>query len=416
LTKGKKNGKLLCMEAESRTEKYQQMRQLLNEKQWRQFLALEAKERGSVIQVAREAGVSRNTIKVGRGELEAGECYTPGGRIRGAGGGRRKQMERDPGLQADLEGLLDPKGDPMSPLRWTTKSVSKLKEALEKQGHQLGETAIRHYLHAWGFSLRANKKSLEGSAHPDRDAQFRHIKQACQHFEAAGAPVISVDCKKKELIGTFKNNGREWQAKEEDTLVNVYDYLSLADGKAVPYGVYDLVHNQGFVNVGMDHDTAEFAVESIRRWWNQCGKALYPEQTKVLITADGGGSNAARSRLWKRELQQLANETGLAITVCHFPPGTSKWNKIEHRLFSFISINWRATPLISLETIIELISHTTSDAGLTVTAVKDGHTYPTGIKVTDDEIKALHLIPEPFHGEWNYTLLPHIPPSDAHII
>ena len=211
---------------------------------------------------------------------------------------------------------------------------------------------------------------------------------------------------KKELLGTFKNNGREWQAKGEETTVNVYDYLSLADGKAIPYGVYDLLQNQGFVNVGIDHDTAAFAVESIRRWWNQQGKSLYPKQSKLLITADGGGSNASRSRLWKREMQQLANETGLRITVCHFPPGTSKWNKIEHRLFSYISLNWRAKPLISLETVIELISHTTTRQGLVVTALKDSNIYPTGIKVSDEELEALHIVRDDFHGEWNYTFLP----------
>jgi hypothetical protein len=404
------------MEQDNRTEKYQQMHQLLNEKQWRQFLALEAKERGNLVLVAREAGVSKNTIKAGRREIEAGDLFSPGKRIRGEGGGRKKQEEHDASLQADLEVLLDPKGDPMSPIQWTTKSVAKLKEALAQQGHQLGDTAISKRLHALGFSLRANKKTIEGSAHADRDAQFGHIKQACEQFEAADDPIISVDCKKKELIGHFKNNGREWQAKGEETTVNVYDYLSLADGKTVPYGVYDLVHKQGFVNVGIDHDTAEFAVESIRRWWNQHGKSLYPEQTNLLITADGGGSIAARSRLWKREMQRLANETGLSITVCHFPPGTSKWNKIEHRLFSYISINWRAKPLTSLETIIELISHTTSKEGLTVTAVKDSHTYPTGIKVTDEELNALHLIRDAFHGEWNYTFKPQDSTSDGHVI
>ncbi len=404
------------MEQDKRREKYQQIRQLLNEKQWRQFLALEAKERGNIVLVAREAGVSKNTIKAGRRELEAGEQFTPGKRIRGEGGGRKKQEEHDPRLQTDLEALLDPKGDPMSLVRWTTKSVAKLKEALKQQGHQLGDTAISKRLHAMGFSLRANKKTIEGSSHADRDAQFGHIKQQCEQFEAAGDPIISVDCKKKELIGNFKNNGREWQAKGEETTVNVYDYLSLAEGKAVPYGVYDLIHKQGFINVGIDHDTAEFAVESIRRWWHQHGKSLYPQKTHLLITADGGGSNAARSRLWKREMQRLANETGLSITVCHFPPGTSKWNKIEHQLFSSISINWRAKPLTSLETIIELISHTTSKEGLTVTAVKDSHTYPTGIKVTDDELKSLHLIRDAFHGEWNYTFKPQDPASDGHVI
>jgi Rhodopirellula transposase DDE domain len=404
------------MEQENRTEKYQQMRELLNEKQWRQFLALEAKERGNIVLVAREAGVSKNTIKAGRRELEAGDLFAPGKRLRGQGGGRKKQEEHDASLQADLEALLEPKGDPMSLVRWTTKSVATLKQALKQHGHQLGETAIRKRLHAMGFSLRATKKTIEGKGHADRDGQFGHIKKHCEQFEAAGDPIISVDCKKKELLGNFKNNGREWQAKGAETTVNVYDYLSLADGKAVPYGVYDLVQNQGFVNVGMDHDTAEFAVESIRRWWNQQGKRLYPEQTNLLITADGGGSNSSRGRLWKREMQRLANETGLCITVCHFPPGTSKWNKIEHRLFSYISINWRAKPLVSLETVIELISHTTTEQGLVVTAIKDANTYPTGIQVSDEELKALHIVRDAFHGEWNYTFQPHVPASDGHII
>jgi transposase len=295
--------------------------------------------------------------------LEAGQGFSPGKRIRREGGGRKKQEAHDPSLQADLEAHLDPKGDPMSLVRWTTKSVAKLVNALASQGHRIGETALRKRLHEMGYSLRANKKTIEGKPHEDRDAQFHHSKQKCAHFESQGDPILSVDCKKKELIGDFKNNGREWQAKGEEAIVNVYDYLSLADGKAVPYGIYDVVHNQGFVNVGIDHDTAAFAVESLRRWWQQVGKALYPDKTNLLITADGGGSNGSRLRLWKRELQRFANETGLSITVCHFPPGTSKWNKIEHRLFSYISMNWRGKPLTCLETIIELISHTTTEQG-----------------------------------------------------
>src|SRR5258706_12270200 len=394
------------MEQDSRTEKYQQMRELLNEKQWRQFLALEAKERGNIVLVAREAGVSKNSIKAGRREIETGERFAPGKRIRGAGGGRKKQEKHDPSLQADLEGLLDPKGDPMSLVRWTTKSMAKLKEALTSQGHQLGETAISKRLHAMGFSLRANKKTIEGRGHEDRDAQFGHIKQQCEQFEQAGNPIISVDCKKKELIGTFKNNGREWQAKGEQTSVNVYDFLSLASGKAIPYGVYDLVHNRGFVNVGIDHDTAEFAVESIRRWWHKSGNTLYPGKSELLIPDDGCRSNGVRNRLWKQQLQKFATEEHLTITVAHYPPPPSKWNKIEHRLFSFISINWRATPLTSLEVVLELISHTTTTEGLTVTAVKDSQTYPTGLKVTDEDVARLHLLRDAFHGEWNYTIKP----------
>src|SRR6266496_70347 len=320
------------MEKLSIEQEYQQMRQMLNEKQWRQYLAAEAQRRESVSQVAREAGVSINTVKRGLKELEAGEGYRPGERIRRSGGGMKKLVETDATLLSDLEQELQPKGD----------------------------------------------------------------------------PIISVDCKKKELIGTFKNNGREWQAKGEDTCVNVYDFLSLADGKAVPYGIYDLIHKSGFVNVGIDHDTAEFAVESIRRWWHRCGKALYPANKELLITADGGGSNGARNRLWKKKLQDLANEEHLAITVVHYPPATSKWNKIEHRLFSFISINWRAKPLTSLEVVLELISHTTTKEGLTVTAVKDSRTYPTGLKISDDELAALNLSKDAFHGEWNYTIKPQI--------
>jgi len=390
----------------NRREKYQQMRSLLNEKQWRQYLALEAKERGGVSLVAQEAGVSPNTIRRGVREVEAGEGYTPGDRQREKGGGRKKESEKDASLLADLEELLEPKGDPMSLLKWTSKSVAHLKAALQARGHTIADTALRDVLLALGYSLRANKKNIEGNSHEDRDAQFAHIKQQCEQVEAAGNPIISVDCKKKELLGNFKNNGREWQAQGEATNVNVYDFLSLADGKAVPYGVYDLVHNQGFVNVGIDHDTAEFAVESIRRWWQQSGKALYPGKSTLLITADGGGSNGVRNRLWKKKLQALANEEHLTITVAHYPPATSKWNKIEHRLFSFISINWRAKPLTSLEVVLELISHTTTNEGLTVTAVKDSQTYPTGLKVTDEELAALNLFREPFHGEWNYTIKP----------
>ena len=386
--------------------KYRQIRTLLNEKQWRQYLALEAKERGSVSLVAQEAGVSANTVRRGVREVEAGEAYTPGERQRKQGGGRKKTSQKDATLLSDLEGLLEPRGDPMSLLKWTSKSVAHLKGALRARGHTIADTAVRDMLLSLGYSLRANKKTIEGNAHEDRDAQFAHITQRCEQFEQEGNPIISVDCKKKELLGTFKNNGREWQAQGEETNVNVYDFLSLASGKAIPYGVYDLVHNRGFVNVGIDHDTAEFAVASIRRWWQTCGKQLYPDKQELLITADGGGSNGVRNRLWKQKLQDLANEEHLTITVAHYPPATSKWNKIEHRLFSFISINWRAKPLTSLEVVLELISHTRTEEGLTVTAVKDSKTYPTGLKVTDEEVARLHLFRDAFHGDWNYTIKP----------
>ena len=384
------------------------MHGLLNERQWRLYVATEAKRKGTggISQVAREAGVTRKTIRKGMQELEAGELYEPGGLIRRKGGGRKQATDKDESLRADLEELLEPKGDPQSLVRWTTKSMSKLKEALKGQGHSIGATAIRELVKGMGFSLKANKKGIEGTVHADRDAQFQQINRTGKAFEAAGKPMISVDCKKKELIGNFKNNGSEWQAKGQDTIVNVYDYRSIADGKAVPYGIYDLVHNKGFVNVGIDHETAEFAVESIRRWWQTVGKPHYPMSQELLIVADGGGSNGARNRLWKMQLQQLATETGLTITVCHLPPATSKWNKIEHRLFSYISINWRGKPLTSFETVIELISHTTTKQGLTVTAVKDTNSYPTGIKVSDEDLATLSITRETFNGDWNYSIQP----------
>lgn len=397
---------LVGMEKVSPEQAYKQMRRMLNEKQWRQYLAVEAQQRGSPSVVAREAGVSLNTVKRGLKELEAGESYQPGERIRKVGGGKKKLVERDPTLLADLEQELEPKGDPMSLLRWTSKSLAHLVEALSAKGHTIRKSALAEILHDLGFSLHVNKKSIEGTSHPDRDGQFHHINSTCTVFEQNGDPIISVDCKKKELIGNFKNNGREWQAKGEETSVNVYDFLSLADGKAIPYGVYDLIHKRGFVNVGIDHDTAEFAVESLRRWWLSLGKALYPGRKALLITADGGGSNGVRNRLWKKKLQDFANEERLSITVVHYPPATSKWNKIEHRLFSFISINWRAKPLTSLEVVLELLSHTTTKEGLTVTAVKDGNTYPTGLKVTDEELAGFNIMRASFHGEWNYTIHP----------
>src|SRR5258708_4006858 len=295
----------------------------------------------------------------------------------------------------------------MSFVQWTSKSLAHLVEAMRAKGHGIKKSALAEILHDLGFSLHVNKKSIEGTSHPDRDAQFHHINSTCKGFGQNGHPIISVDCKKKELLGNFKNGGREWQAKGEQTTVNVYDFLSLADGKAIPYGIYDLVHKRGFVNVGIDHETAEFAVESIRRWWHESGKALYPGKQELLITADGGGSNGVKNRLWKKQLQELADEEQLTITVVHYPPTTSKWNQIEHRLFSFISINWRARPLISLEVVLELISHTTTKEGGAVMARKDSNTYPTGIKVSDEELAAFNLARDPFHGEWNYTIKPH---------
>jgi len=388
-------------------QQYEILRNELNEQQWRLYLGTEALKigDGGISQVAKESGADWKTVQRGVKEL-TGERARAQGRIRQAGGGRKKATETDPTLQADLEELLSPKGDPMSLIKWTTHSLTHLVKALSQQGHRIKRTALADLLHEQGYSLKVNKKTIEGPSHADRDQQFRHINALCKQFEQKQAPAISVDCKKKELLGTFKNQGREWQPKGQEKQVNVYDYRSLANGKAIPYGIYDLLHKQGFVNVGIDHETAEFAVESIRRWWKRCGKELYPQASELLITADGGGSNGVRNKLWKKALQTLANQEQLTITVAHYPPATSKWNKIEHRLFSFISINWRAKPLTSLETVIELISHTTTEEGLHVTAIKDSQTYPTGLTVTDAELKALNIVRDAFHGEWNYMIKP----------
>ncbi len=387
--------------------KYKRMKSLLNEKQWRQYLAFEAKVFGRILPIALAAKVSRNTVKKGISEVESGDLYSPGARIRAKGGGAKSLSETDSTLVSDLESLADPKGDPESLLRWTTKSLAHLVDALSNNGHTIKKSALYNLLSSLGFSLKSNKKNIEGISHIDRDAQFVHISESCKAFETAKNPIISVDCKKKELIGNFKNNGLEWSPKGQNTTVNVYDFKSLSDGKAVPYGVYDIIKNAGFVNVGVDHDTAAFAVESIRRWWNDVGVKLYPAKTELLITSDGGGSNGVRNRLWKRELQKLVNETNISITVNHLPPATSKWNKIEHRLFSFISINWRAKPLASLETIIELLNHTTTKEGLTVKARVDKNIYPIKIKVTDNEMEQLNIQRDSFHPEWNYTIRPH---------
>jgi hypothetical protein len=351
--------------------------------------------------MVRISGTDRNTIR--RGLHDLAEPYDAK-RIRAMGGGRKKLTDQDPTLVDGIEAIIEPKGDPMSLIRWTTKSLDHLVNALKKKNHWIKRSALANLLKAEGYSLKANKKNIEGVSHPDRDAQFQHIKTTCNTFKEHGDPIISVDCKKKELIGNFKNNGKEWQPQGKNDVVNVYDFQSLADGKAAPYGVYDVIHNTGFVNVGVDHDTASFAVESIRRWWNAVGKRLYPTQANLLITSDGGGSNGVRNRLWKKELQQLANETKLSITVNHLPPATSKWNAIEHRLFSYISVNWRGKPLTSFETIIELLNHTTTKTGLTVTAVIDKHSYPTGVKVSDHAMRQLQIEREAFHGDWNYTI------------
>ena len=386
-------------------EQYAILHPALNELQWRIYLGTEAVRvgYGGISRVARESGADRKTIRKGMAELT--QAFSKA-RVRKAGGGRKKSTQKDVTLVADLEALLEPKGDPMSLLQWTTQSLATLVRTLTEKKHTIKKSALAGILAVLGFSLKANKKNIEGVSHPDRDLQFQHIKKTCERFEGKGNPIISVDCKKKELIGNFKNQGRIWQPKGKNTTVNVYDFKSLSQGRACPYGVYDIIRNTGFVNVGVDHDTASFAVESIRRWWQTTGQTLYPGKTELLITSDGGGSNGVRNRLWKKELQAFSEETGLAVTVAHLPPATSKWNKIEHRLFSYISVNWKGKPLVSLETIIELLSHTTTAQGLTVTALVDQNIYPLGVKVTEAEMKNLHIIRNEFHGDWNYTIKP----------
>jgi hypothetical protein len=363
---------------------------------------------GGITLVARATGLSRTTVGLGVKELRGVAPPAPPGRDRRTGGGRKRLVATDPSVLADLERLVEPtaRGDPQSPLRWTCKGVRKLAAALRQGGHQVSHQWVAAALQELGYRLQANRKTREGGEHPDRDAQFAHINTTAQVFLAAGEPVIAVDAKKKELVGDFKNGGREWRPKGTPEEVRVYDFKIPELGRVTPYGVYDLAANTGWVSVGLDHDTAAFAVATIRRWWEQSGRARYPGAARLLITADGGGSNGARPRLWKRELQRLADETGLAITVCHFPPGTSKWNKIEHRLFSYITQNWRGQPLVSYSVILSLIAGTTTSTGLTVESFLDTALYPAGVKVSDAEMAALRLERDPFHGEWNYTILP----------
>jgi hypothetical protein len=357
--------------------------------------------------VAQATGLSTATIQRGLHELRAKRLLPPG-RIRRPGGGRKPTVAKDPTLLTDLDGLVEPtaSGDPMSPLRWTSKSVRHLAAALQRMGHQVSHQLVAELLAAAGYSLQANRKTREGAAHPDRDAQFRYINQQVPRFQRAGQPVISVDTKKKELVGDFKNAGRQWRPKGEPTLVRVHDFLIPTRGKAIPYGVYDLTRNAGWVGVGIDHDTATFAVRTIGRWWRRMGQPRYRRARSLLITADAGGSNGPRVRLWKWELQELADRTGLTITVCHLPPGTSKWNKIEHRLFSYISTNWRGQPLVSLAVIVNLIGRTRTAAGLRVRCELDRGAYPKGETITDAQMATLQLGPHRFHGDWNYTLTP----------
>lgn len=388
----------------------------LDERLRRLVAAAEAQVLGSrgISLVSRCTGVSRRAIRQGLEELrQTPEAQEGTLRIRRPGGGRKKTTDKDPALRADLERLVEPttRGDPESPLRWTCKSVRQLARELRQGNHQVSHQLVSEILHELDYSLQANHKTLEGTAHPDRDAQFKHINKQVRLFLRAGDPVISVDTKKKELVGNFKNGGREWRPQGEPEKVLVHDFVNPEMGRAIPYGVYDLGQNSGWVSVGIDHDTATFAVESIRRWWQNMGCSLYQGHQRLLITADGGGSNGSRVRLWKVELQRLANELGMEIAVCHFPPGTSKWNKIEHRLFSLISMNWRGQPLLSYQVIVNLIAATATETGLKVRAELDPMTYPAGIKVSDAVIKGLKLKPASFHGDWNYSLLPNTGPA-----
>jgi len=393
---------------ESVARRYEAIKPHLTERQRRVWLGSEARELGSggVALVADAVRVSRDTVRRGRTELDD-PTPLPVGRSRGRGGGRKRAEEHDPELAAALDKLVDPdsRGDPMTPLRWTSKSLRSLADQLRAQGHQVSPTLVQRLLHEAGYSLQSNTKTLEGSQHPDRDAQFRHIHDTVAAWLGAGTPVVSVDCTKKELVGQYKNNGKDYRPAGDPEKVEVHDFIGEA-GKAIPYGVYHLGANTGWVSVGTDHETAAFAVNTLRTWWNTCGRHTYPDTDRLLITADSGGSNGNRRRTWKTELATLAAETGLAISVCHLPPGTSKWNKIEHRLFSQITMNWRGRSLTSHETILNLIGATTTDTGLAVTATLDTGSYPTGIKISDREMQDLPITRHEFHGDWNYTLHP----------
>ncbi len=383
----------------------------LDEKGRRLWAASEAKAygRGGLKLVHAVTGLSRSVIAKGIKELALESPIATTGRIRRAGAGRKPLKETGDALLDALKQLVEvgTMGDPESPLLWTTQSLRKLASALQARGHKVGHVTVGALLAEQGYSLQGNKKTLEGASHPDRDAQFQYIATRAKEFHENGQPVISVDTKKKELVGPFKNSGKAYRPKGDPVKVNVHDFMDKELGKVAPYGVYDLKHNEAWVNVGTDHDTAVFAVESIRRWWNMMGKERYPDATRLMITADSGGSNGSRIRLWKVELQKLANEIGLEIHVSHFPPGTSKWNKIKHRLFSAISLNWRGRPLVSHEVIINLIQSTTTRTGLKVRAALDTNHYPKGIKVPDIEMRALNLHTDSFHGDWNYALKKH---------
>jgi len=391
-------------------DKFTRLAGHLDERSRRAVAAAEALSlgRGGVAAVARATGLARSTIRRGISDLASSAEPLAAGRVRRPGAGPKRKVDKDPTLITDLKALVEPasRGDPESALRWTIKSVRQLAEQLCKQGHQVSHQLVSELLRAEGYSLQANRKVREGRNHPDRNEQFEFIERRVQAQLRDGAPAISVDAKKKELIGDFKNKGREWCPKGQPEEVRVHDFIDKELGKAIPYGVYDIAHNVGWVSVGIDHDTGEFAVATIRRWWRTLGSVAYPHAKRLLVTADGGGSNGYRLRLWKWELQNLADEIGLDIQVSHLPPGTSKWNKIEHRLFSFISRNWRGKPLLDRATVVNLIAATTTTAGLEVHAWLDEAEYPAKIKISDAQMETLNLDRDPFHGEWNYTIRP----------
>lgn len=395
------------IKTETLKERYKMLKPFLTEKQKRIFLGSEAKMLGfgGISEVSRITGVSRRLVSEGIKEVKKPEEFTHD-RIRKEGGGRKRTISKDKTLLEDLEKLIDPttRGEPESPLRWTCKSLRNLAESLNAMNHKTSHRMVGELLHELNYSLQANRKTQEGGTHPDRNAQFEYINETVKKCQLKKQPVISVDAKKKENIGEYKNNGKEWQPKGIPEKVKVYDFIDKKLGKVCPYGVLDIEKNIGWVNVGIDHDTATFAVESIRRWWNTMGKEMYSQANELLITADGGGSNSSRSRLWKKEIQGLANETGLKIKICHFPPGTSKWNKIEHRLFSYISQNWRGKPLVSHEVVVNLIASTKTSKGLKVNCQLDKNLYPTGIKVSDEELAKINIKRDIFHGEWNYSI------------
>jgi len=393
--------------------RYEALAPFLNERMRRLVVGAEATALGygGVSIVSRITGLSREVIAQGAKELQEPQPAPPErGRIRKPGGGRKATVLKDPTLRSDLEALIEPatRGDPESALRWTSKSTRKLAAELGRMGHKTSHRMVAELLSELGYSLQANRKTLEEGSHPDRNEQFEHVYRKVKAFQADDQPVISVDTKKKELVGPFRNGGREWQPEGTPEEVRTHDFKDPELGKVNPYGVYDLSKNEGWVNVGTDHDTSAFAVESIRRWWTHMGQERYPNARSLLITADSGGSNGARVRLWKRELQAFADQSGLAVGVCHFPPGTSKWNKIEHRMFSYISMNWRGRPLVSHEVIVSLIASTTTTQGLTIRCALDQEIYPKGIKVSNKEMDALSLVRDDFHGEWNYTIHPRL--------